>query len=71
MNKRSIFAIKVGKLWATEQFGEVTLKEIPQAFGLKDASRIIEKTGGEVFTLNPVKMDEAEFAQLANEVCDD
>ena len=59
------FAVKVGKLWARNDYNEVSLHEQPKSLmTFKDAYDLNEKVGGEIYIFNPRKLDLAEVENL-------
>lgn len=60
-----IYAVKVGKLWARNNYSEVELFPTPKSLvGFKEAIELAEKTGGTIYQFTPEALDEEQIATL-------
>ena len=59
------FAVKVGNMWAKQDYNEIALKDEPVSLlGFKEAYKMAEKTGGQVVMFKPTELPDEELANL-------
>lgn len=59
------FAVRVGKMWATEEYKSISLNEQPDAlYSFKKAFALADRVGGKIVMFKPTELSEEQLAEL-------